>query len=152
MHFTKAKGHEQSDQRVSIRALVHIQYRSLMVKTTIMLASQSPQLLWRQYSISSLTGIVTVITDWIGIVNSHLLNRCKKDLLSFDEAGTKKEVHATLKSKKSWLRLHYWETTIWALRINVRNDQALGTRKRTSINFKHFLWINSFLLVTLTTK
>lgn len=28
--------------------------------------------------ISSFTGIVTIITDWIGTVNSHLLNRCKK--------------------------------------------------------------------------
>ena len=78
IHFTKAKGHEQSDQHVSIRALVHIQYRSLTVKTTTMLASQSPQLLWRQYLISLLTGIVTIITDWVGIVNLHLLNRCKK--------------------------------------------------------------------------
>lgn len=101
MHFTKAKGHEQADQHVSIRALVHIQYRSQMVKTTIMLASPSPQLLRRKHLISLLTGILTMITDWIGIANLHLLNRWQKDLLSCDEAGTKKEVHAMLKSNKS---------------------------------------------------
>lgn len=101
MHFTKAKGHEQSDQRVSIRALLHIQHRSLTVKTTITPASQSPQLLPRQYLISSLTAIVTIITEWIGIENSHLLNRCKKNLLSFDKAGTKKRTQCHAKNLRN---------------------------------------------------